>query len=75
MTLQAPHLDSDSRQLQQALWRWDNEGGAGPSAPSYPSDANAKDRFAVFQTFMSGSELSYQKPRQTSSMIDLDERR
>jgi len=33
MSQQTLSSDRDPRQLQQALWRWDNEGGAGPAAP------------------------------------------
>ena len=36
MTRQDVDPGSDPRQLQQALWRWENEGGAGPAAPGYP---------------------------------------
>jgi hypothetical protein len=37
MTRQAVDPGSDPRHLQQALWRWDNEGGAGPATLGYPS--------------------------------------
>jgi len=62
MSQQTLHPDRDPRQLQQALWRWDNEGGAGPAAPGDSPLAIVEEDIRVFRIFIDGLDTLLEAP-------------